>query len=643
MKRRWNIEELVEHFILVGEDVPTPGNNTQDRDTGKTRISLIGLIRSPFWICLLIGILVRLLFVLHTLPTLAGDEANPGLQAENILRGQHFVYYYDQPYMGSLEAYILALFFAIAGPSTLVLRIGMLCTSLVLVCLTWCFGSALADQARLTGRVKITFVVIATLLSALAPLYDTVLELRSWGGYVEAMIIMLWLLHTALRLTQRWSMRATRRELALRWLWLGFLVGVGLWIDPLVIYGIIAAALWIGWHILSNFVHPGSTLLPHPRRTLIMETLLVIVTIPAALLGFAPAIDYGLKRNWSNIVYMLHNGKSSYGSTYAATPMKRIVTIYARCVAPRVIGGSLPTDPFVTQYHPGVLTPGLVINLLCIGLAVTAIVLSFFWRIPILERVRQLTILPLIFMLITSIVYCMSSIVAKEIEITGCGQSDLTGRYAAPLVIALPFFLAAIFTCIWYFKSPQARIVADVSDTPQLYKSKNTFIFSIRLLLLAILAIYFSTQLSAYAAASSTNTFKNPGCTKAPTDNTEIIKYMQQIHLSYAFATGWIGDPLTFEANESIIVTEPPAKARIYDNSIKVLQANHYGFLLFEKTSDTKAYILTLLDKYHYKYSVKRFPTIPGWDVMVISTQKNISLNDPIFGSLLRRQILDQC
>src|SRR5690348_7003412 len=133
MKRQWNIEEFIEHFNLVGEDVPPPGNNIQDQDTGKTRISVVSLIRSPFWICLLIGILVRLLFVLHTLPTLAGDEANPGLQAENILRGQHFIYYYDQTYVGSLEAYILALFFAIAGPSALVLRIGMLCISLVLV------------------------------------------------------------------------------------------------------------------------------------------------------------------------------------------------------------------------------------------------------------------------------------------------------------------------------------------------------------------------------------------------------------------------------------------------------------------------------------------------------------------------------
>src|ERR1700730_4676370 len=71
------------------------------------------ILRSPLWICLLIGIAVRLFLILHADPTLAGDEAMTGIQAENILHGLRPIYYYNQPYMGSLEAYILALFFAI--------------------------------------------------------------------------------------------------------------------------------------------------------------------------------------------------------------------------------------------------------------------------------------------------------------------------------------------------------------------------------------------------------------------------------------------------------------------------------------------------------------------------------------------------
>jgi hypothetical protein len=595
-------------------------------------------IRSPFWLCLLIGILVRLFLVLHALPALAGDEANTGLQAENILRGLHPIYYYGQPYLGSLEAYILALFFAVAGPSVLVLRIGMMCISLVLVCLTWKFGSALADQVGLKGHAKTTFVVIATLISALPPLYDAVLEMRSWGGYIEAMIIMLWLLYAALRFTQRWHAQASLLELTLRWFGLGFLVGVGLWIDPLVIYAIVTAALWIGWYILVEFVRPSSPML-HPRSTSIKKTLLAIVAVPAALLGFAPGIDFGLKNHWANITYMLHNGSTGEGTNLSS--LHQIITSYGRCVAPRVIGGTLPTEPFVTQGHPGVLTPGLIVNGICIGLAGLAILFSLFWYSPTLIRVRQLTVLPFVFMVVTSLIYCSSSIVAREIELAGCGQTDSTGRYAVPLAIVLPFFLAAFVTLFWQTTSLQpATHEALRIEQPH----RSSLHLSIRALLLALLAVYFSTQFYAYAVSSPQNTFKNAGCRKAPASDTAIIDYMRQIHLSYAFATGWIGDPITFNTDESIIVTEPPSIARIPANSLKVSHASHYGLLLFDQTSDTTPTILKLLNKYHYEYAVRRFPTIPGWDVMVISTpQQNISLTDPRFSGLLRTQLYDQC
>ena len=595
-------------------------------------------IRSPFWICLLIGILVRLFLVLHTLPALAGDEANTGLQAENILRGLHPIYYYDQPYLGSLEAYILALFFAVAGPSVLVLRIGMMCISLVLVCLTWKFGSALADQVGLKGRAKTTFVVIATLVSALPPLYDAVLEMRSWGGYIEAMIIMLWLLYAALRLTQRWRAQASRLELTLRWFGLGFLVGFGLWIDPLVIYAIGTAALWIGGYILIELVRPSSPML-HSRSALIKETLLIIVAVPAALLGFAPGIDYGLKNHWANITYMLHNGSTSKGTNPSS--LHQVITSYGRCVAPRVIGGTLPTEPFVTQGHPGVLTPGLVISGVCIGLAGLAILCSFFWYSPALIRVRQLTILPFLFMVVTSIVYCSSSIVAREIELAGCGQTDFTGRYAGPLAIVLPFFLATFVTLFWQIISPQPA----TREAPRIRQPyRSSLHLSIKILLPVLLAVYFSTQFYAYIVSSPQDTFKNAGCRKVPASDTAIIDYMRQIHLSYAFATGWIGDPITFNTDEAIIVTEPPSIARIPANSSKVAHARHYGLLLFDQTSDTAPTILKLLNKYHYEYAVRRFPAIPGWDVMVISTpHENISLTDPRFSGFLGTQLYDQC
>src|SRR5436190_2446516 len=78
-----------------------------------------GMMRSPLWICLLLAVLVRAWLVVHTHGVVDGDEALVGIQAQNILRGEWPVYYYGQAYMGSLEAYMMALLFAIAGCSVL--------------------------------------------------------------------------------------------------------------------------------------------------------------------------------------------------------------------------------------------------------------------------------------------------------------------------------------------------------------------------------------------------------------------------------------------------------------------------------------------------------------------------------------------
>ena len=140
-----------------------------------------------------------------------------GIQAENILRGEHPMYYYSQPYMGSLQAHFIAAIFLSTGPSVWALRIEPLFISLFIVFLTWRFSSVLADAAQLSARTKTLFIVIATLVAALPPLYDTVEEMRATGGYVEAFAIMLWLLLCAFRLTYRWRAGASARELALRW------------------------------------------------------------------------------------------------------------------------------------------------------------------------------------------------------------------------------------------------------------------------------------------------------------------------------------------------------------------------------------------------------------------------------------------
>jgi len=104
--------------------------------------------------CLLIALVVRTFLVVHTQGFVDGDEALVGIQAEHILRGELPIYFYNQPYMGSLEAYIMAGIFAIAGPSVWALRAEPILLSLVVVWLTWKLASVLADTARLPLYAK---------------------------------------------------------------------------------------------------------------------------------------------------------------------------------------------------------------------------------------------------------------------------------------------------------------------------------------------------------------------------------------------------------------------------------------------------------------------------------------------------------
>jgi hypothetical protein len=63
----------------------------------------------PLLLCLLLALIIRAWLVYHTHGVIDGDEAMVGIQAQHILRGELPVYFFSQAYMGSLEAYLMAL------------------------------------------------------------------------------------------------------------------------------------------------------------------------------------------------------------------------------------------------------------------------------------------------------------------------------------------------------------------------------------------------------------------------------------------------------------------------------------------------------------------------------------------------------
>src|SRR5258708_6547048 len=325
--------------------------------------------RIVLWVCLLLALVVRVWLVARTNGVIDGDEVLVGVQAEHILRGALPIYFYGQPYMGSLEAYLEALFVAIGGPSAWTLRAEPVLLSLVVVWLTWKLAAALADAAQLPSYARLTFMTVAASIAAIPPLYDGILELRTYGGYIETFILMLLLLLSALQLTRRWHAGASQRELTLRWAGIGFIIGLGFWIYPLIISAIIAAATWIAYDRIATAIKLRQQIATAPGRYAIVTLKglgLAALAIPASLIGFAPALYWGASHQWQNVTYLLGLGISTH--RYAS--IRSVTRAYVTCVAPRVISGAIPKESsLLATIH----MPLLVLGLLCI-LATAALV-----------------------------------------------------------------------------------------------------------------------------------------------------------------------------------------------------------------------------------------------------------------------------
>ncbi|HEY4036596.1 MAG TPA: hypothetical protein VGL94_21790 [Ktedonobacteraceae bacterium] len=592
-----------------------------------------GVLRSPIWLCLLLALCVRVWLVIHTHGFMDGDEALLGVQAQHILQGERPIYYYGQPYMGSLEAYFVAIVFALTGSALWALRIVPIVLSLVVVWLTWCLAGALADGAKLSSTTRRWFMTVAALLATLPPLYDMVMELRTWGGHIEIYIIMLLLLYAVLRLTQRWDVGASGREMAVRWAVIGFIIGVGIWIYPLGASAVLAMLVWVGVFFLRRVI-------PHFRRGAedlslhIRNLLLAVIALPTCLVGFAPGLYWGANNQWANILYLFAPGSDS-GTTFLKQHPDRLVVLggtaqlYLRCIVPEVIGGSLPSEP-ITSSSIASFQMLNIIGIASIIIVAGLLITSFlFRRHPLLTSIQPLSALPLLFASSTIFTFCFSSAVGGSV-LQPCTR-DGVGRYAAPILLALPFIGATLCTSIiLYFQNRRLQSLArEMMDEPILpVSSRRRFRIPANLglnILAVLLVIYLAAVSNTYVKSDSGYVFQSFACLYAPSDNEPIIAYMQHEHIHYAWGTITLGNPIMFETHSEIIVSDPRiftlgALDRLPQNAMVVEHADRASLLDMVQSTDHYPATLKALDQADVKYRVARFPTEPGnMDVLVIT------------------------
>ena len=208
---------------------------------------LIRSSRTYLAICLLLALFYRLDFLFASNFVIDADEAIVGLMGKHIAEGRGFpIFYYGQPYMGSLEACCAALFFKLLGVSSFALRMVPLFFSLLLVVLFYYLGLAFGNRS--VARA-------AALLCALPPAALLEWGARARGGFIEILVI------SALALLACAAFfRAFGISGRLVWL-IGFLLGLGWWTNNQIIYLMPACGLAVCGRILHESRRVGRDLL----------------------------------------------------------------------------------------------------------------------------------------------------------------------------------------------------------------------------------------------------------------------------------------------------------------------------------------------------------------------------------------------
>src|SRR5207245_769241 len=119
--------------------------------------------------------------------------------------------------------------------------------------------------------------------------------------------------------------------------------------------------------------------------------------------------------------------------------------------------------------------------------------------------------------------FCTSS--ASVYILLGCGLDD-AGRYATPLMLALPFVFAALCTVV----------SMGISTSWKREGQRGASL----IVLFAVLLLYLGAQVWTYGLTDAGSTFQSNYCPIEPANNDPIIAYMQQKHIHYFWANNFL-------------------------------------------------------------------------------------------------------
>jgi hypothetical protein len=360
-------------------------------------------------VCVLLGGAFRLVLVLTGMPPTSSDEATMALAALHVAEGRHFpAYFYGQHYMGTLEAYLAAPLFIVAGPSLVALR-------LPLVPVYMLFGWLMF---QLTRRLYTPWFAVAVVaLLALGSHSVVHGQVFAGGGYPEIRPIGAGVVLLAVLLGT-----GCRRRLA-ACAGCGLLAGLAVWDDWLILPYVAAAALLLVAGCRRELLgRPGALLLG------------------GALLGAAPAIAHHLRAGVTgdSLAAMLRLAEGA--------PAPLADRLYGAVLLGVPLGGGL-CAPGACEGWPLVLGALYPVALLAAG-AAAVVALR---RAPRAERMRHAGRLALVgAAAVTLVAYARSGAAGHT--------PGASVRYLTPLLISLPAVLWPLWRAASRLRRPSCSL-----------------------------------------------------------------------------------------------------------------------------------------------------------------------------------------
>lgn len=368
------------------------------RNTG----ALVGILA-----LLALALALRLSLLVRSDWLLEGDDALSALMGLRILDGDRPIMLKNQTYGGAWEAYAMAASYTLFGISRVSAKLPALLGSLALIGATWLLGREVA------GRTAAWF---AAALAAVAPAYVVVLSLKPWAPYTEVILFGSLCLTCAVRLA--WP-RADRCHA--RWSFgCGIAGGVALWMHPLAVWYLSAAALTLMARVRGA------------RWLTVAGWGLVGLAV-----GALPIWIFNLQTDWATFRFVL-------GGTQGQTADRAAV-----------LGAwwtnDLPRGAGV--WHPWGASPAALGVLMAVSVTAALVWAAFGRRRPVL---RPLDAVLLVLILIPTL-FALSGFGGPALNPWGF---DATGRYSPPIWYALALVLGAALSAVWRVRRGLAVVLS---------------------------------------------------------------------------------------------------------------------------------------------------------------------------------------